>query len=175
MSQHWLVRVLEGAGVIGVEIAPATPAVEAWKVALSASLGTEEELAQQVAGHFKLDVADLEHAQPTALRLIPERVARRYWIYPLRDDDRHLYVATIDPTAFDVEQAVGFASGRKPVFQIAGPAALLEAIDLGYTPNKVLGMLDGMDAEMADAVKVVEDLSPEVVMAQEAEARPSCA
>ena len=172
MTAHWLVPVLEGAGVTGVDIAPATPAVEAWKAALSASPGTEDELAQQVAAHFKLEVADLEHAQPTALRLIPERVARRYWIYPLRDDDRHLYVATIDPTAFDVEQAVGFASGRRPVFEIAGPSALLEAIDLGYTPDKVLGMLDTVDSEVADAVKVVEDLSPEVVMAQEAEAPP---
>jgi type II secretory ATPase GspE/PulE/Tfp pilus assembly ATPase PilB-like protein/CheY-like chemotaxis protein len=172
VTGHWLVRILEGAGVTGVDIAPATPAVEAWKAALSASPGTEEELAQQVAAHFKLDVADLEQARPTALRLIPEKVARRYWIYPLRDDDRHLYVATIDPTAFDVEQAVGFASGRKPVFEIAGPTALLEAIDLGYTPDKVLGMLDTMDGEVADAVKVVEDLSPEVVLAQEAEAPP---
>jgi type II secretory ATPase GspE/PulE/Tfp pilus assembly ATPase PilB-like protein/ActR/RegA family two-component response regulator len=163
---------LERAGVTGLDIAAATPPVEAWKAALSASSGTEEDLAQQVAAHFKLQVADLDHAQPTALRLIPERVARRYWIYPLREDDRHLYVATIDPTAFDVEQAVGFASGRKPIFEIAGPAALLEAIDLGYTPNKVMGMLDTMDTEVADAVKVVEDLSPEVVMAQEAEAPP---
>ncbi len=165
---------MENAGIpcAGVDLAPATPAVEAWKAVLSACTATEEELAQHVAAHFKLAVADLEHAEPTALRLIPEKVARRYWIYPLRQDDRHLYVATIDPTAFDVEQAVGFASGRKPIFEIAGPAALLEAIDLGYTPDKVIGMLDTMDGEVADAVKVVEDLSPEMVLAQEAEAPP---
>ncbi len=166
---------MERAGVhcaTGLDIAPPTPAVDAWKAVLGACTASEEELAQHVAHHFKLGLADLEHAEPTALRLIPEKVARRYWIYPLRQDDRHLYVATIDPTAFDVEQAVGFASGRKPVFEIAGPAALLEAIDLGYTPDKVIGMLDTMDGEVADAVKVVEDLSPEMVLAQEAEAPP---
>ncbi len=166
---------MERAGVpcaAGLDIAPATPAVEAWKTVLGACTASEEELAQHVASHFKLALADLDQAEPTALRLIPEKVARRYWIYPLREDDRHLYVATIDPTAFDVEQAVGFASGRTPVFEVAGPAALLEAIDLGYTPDKVIGMLDTMDGEVADAVKVVEDLSPEVVLAQEAEAPP---
>lgn len=174
MAEHWLLRVLENAGIpcAGVDLAPATPAVEAWKAALGACNATEEELVQHVAAHFKLAVADLEHGEPTALRLIPEKVARRYWIYPLRQDDRHLHVASIDPTAFDVEQAVGFASGRKPVFEIAGPAALMEAIDLGYTPDKVIGMLDTMDGEVADAVKVVEDLSPEQVLAQEAEAPP---
>ncbi|MBI2403180.1 MAG: Flp pilus assembly complex ATPase component TadA [Gemmatimonadetes bacterium] len=175
MPEHWLVRVMETAGVscaAGVDVAPATPAVEAWKAVLGGCTASEEELAQHIAAHFKLAVADLEHAQPTALRLIPEKVARRYWIYPLRQDDRHLYVATIDPTAFDVEQAVGFASGRTPIFEIAGPAALSEAIDLGYTPDKVIGMLDTMDGEVADAVKVVEDLSPEMVLAQEAEAPP---
>ncbi len=175
MAAHWLLHVIERAGVpcaAGLDIAPATPAVEAWKTILGACTTSEAELAQHVASHFKLALADLDQAQPTALRLIPEKVARRYWIYPLREDDRHLYVATIDPTAFDVEQAVGFASGRTPVFEVGGPAALLEAIDLGYTPDKVIGMLDTMDGEVADAVKVVEDLSPEVVLAQEAEAPP---
>jgi type II secretory ATPase GspE/PulE/Tfp pilus assembly ATPase PilB-like protein/CheY-like chemotaxis protein len=174
VTQHWLVEVLERAGVpcALADLAPSTPAPEAWKAVLGATSASEEELAQHVADHFKLAVAHLDHAHPTALRLIPERVARRYWIYPLREDDRNLYVATIDPTAFDVEQAVGFASGRKPVFEMAGPAALLEAIDLGYTPDKVIGMLDTMDGEVADAVKVVEDLSPEMILAQEAEAPP---
>lgn len=174
MPQHWLIAVLQRAGVpcALADLAPSTPAPEAWRAILGASTASEEEVAQYVADHFKLAVANLDTGQPTALRLIPERVARRYWIYPLREDDRHLYVATIDPTAFDVEQAVGFASGRKPVFEMAGPAALLEAIDLGYTPDKLIGMLDTMDGEVADAVKVVEDLSPEMVLAQEAEAPP---
>ena len=174
MTQHWLLGVLQRAGVpcALADLAPSTPAPEAWRAVLGAGSASEDEVTQCVADHFKLAVADLDQGQPTALRLIPEKVARRYWIYPLREDDRHLYVATIDPTAFDVEQAVGFASGRKPVFEMAGPAALLEAIDLGYTPDKVIGMLDTMDGEVADAVKVVEDLSPEMVLAQEAEAPP---
>jgi type II secretory ATPase GspE/PulE/Tfp pilus assembly ATPase PilB-like protein/CheY-like chemotaxis protein len=145
--------------------------VDAWKAATQACSTTEEDLAQHVAAYFKLGVANFDAALPTSLRLIPEKVARKYWIFPLRDDNRHLYVATINPTDFEVEQAVGFASGRQPVFEIAGPTILLEAIDLAYA-HRVLGMLEGEDAEVTDAVKVVEALAPEVVMAEEAEAPP---
>ncbi|GIW50759.1 MAG: hypothetical protein KatS3mg081_0114 [Gemmatimonadales bacterium] len=175
MADHWLIKAVTRAGLkpqAPLELAPTTPAAEAWKAVSSAYGITEEELARCVAEYFRLSLAQLDRAQAASLRLIPERVARRHWIFPLREDDRHLYVATIDPTNFEVEQAVGFASGRTPVFEIAGPTALLEAIDLAYTPERVLGMLDQLDAEVADAVRVVEELSPEIVLAQEAEAPP---
>ncbi len=174
MPEHWLARVIERAGLHceGLDTGAATPAVEAWKVATRSCSVSEEDLARQVASYFKLGVADFAAAQPTALRLIPEKVARKYWIFPLREDDRHLYVAAINPTDYEVEQAVGFASGRQPVFEVAGPNALVEAIDLAYTPERVIDMLGPTDPEVADAVKVVEDLSPEVVLAQEAEAPP---
>lgn len=175
MAEHWLLKVVGRAGLepkAPVELAPTTPAEEAWKTVSQTYELSEDELARYVAEYFRLAVAQLDQAQPTSLRLIPEKVARRHWIFPLREDDRHLYVATIDPTNFEVEQAVGFASGRTPVFEITGPRALLEAIDLAYTPERVLGMLDQVDAEVSDAVKVVEELAPEVVLAQEAEAPP---
>jgi type II secretory ATPase GspE/PulE/Tfp pilus assembly ATPase PilB-like protein/CheY-like chemotaxis protein len=173
MPEHWLARVIERAGLHceGLDLGPATPAVDAWKAATRSCSASEEDLARQVASYFKLTVADFAGARPTALRLIPEKVARKYWIFPLRDDDRHLYVAAINPTDYEVEQAVGFASGRQPVFEVAGPTALMEAIDLGYT-ERAADLLGAVDSEVADAVKVVEDLSPEVVLAQEAEAPP---
>lgn len=173
MNQHWLARVVERAGLKceGLDIGPGTPTIDAWKAVTRACSITEEDLAQHVGAYFKLGVANFDAALPTSMRLIPERVARKYWIFPLRDDNRHLYVAVANPTDLEVEQAVGFASGRQPVFEIAGPDALLEAIDLAYA-GRVLDMMEGADPEVADAVKVVEDMAPEVVMAEEAEAPP---
>jgi hypothetical protein len=48
-------------------------------------------------------------------------VARQYSIFPLKENDRHLFVATSDPTNFAAEQALGFISGRKAVFEVAPP------------------------------------------------------
>jgi type IV pilus assembly protein PilB len=62
------------------------------------------------------------------LRLVPDSVARRYGIIPIGENDRNVFVATSDPMNIGAEQAIAFSSGRHPVFRIASPSAIDEAI-----------------------------------------------
>ncbi|MFQ5789058.1 MAG: ATPase, T2SS/T4P/T4SS family [Acidobacteriota bacterium] len=156
-----------------IEIPPGASLAEVWSAAAKACGLSEPELAPLVAAHFNLPVADLERSESRALRLVPEKVARRYAVLPVREDDRHLVVATSDPTDLDMEEAVRFSSGRQPRFEIASPGIIREAIDSWYAPGRVLEtLLERLDAEVADGVRVLAETKPEAVATREVEAAP---
>jgi hypothetical protein len=126
-GKHWLVDVVVRAGVADAEnldVEGAASVADAWTQLCDACGLTDDEIARYVAQQFLVSVADLDGAKPHALRLVPEAVARQLHVFPLRDDDRQMVVATSDPRDLDAEKAVGFASGRTPVFEIASPGAL---------------------------------------------------
>jgi hypothetical protein len=113
---HWLAAAAARAGLTGadaLDIPAETGLIDAWDIA-SRTLGlTAPELVSALAPVFGLSQATLENAEARALGLLPERIARKYHVYPLREDDRHLYVATADPSNIEVEHAIGFAAGRR--------------------------------------------------------------
>ncbi|MBI4538018.1 MAG: Flp pilus assembly complex ATPase component TadA [Gemmatimonadetes bacterium] len=176
LYEHWLVRVALDARLDRAETAdlPAgTHAAEAWELVGRVCGVSEDELARKVAAAFRLKLADLSEAEPRALKLVPERLARRFQIFPLRESDRHIVVATCDPTDVEVEQAVGFASGRRLVFEVAPPGALKRAISSAYSPEQALdNLLTSVGAEAGDSVRVVEEMGPEEIGTDELEQAP---
>lgn len=173
---HWLVRAanqahLPGLGAVQLPRGVATAA--AWDIVTRASGLTMEELVQRAAAALRLRPADFEHAQAYAMRLIPERIARRLHVFPLSEDDHMIVVAVADPTDVETEQAVGFASGRRAVFALAAPSTIEEAIDTGYASDRsVERLLSSVDDEFADSVKVLEELEPEAVAEKDVQAAP---
>ncbi len=152
---------------------PTLPAPAAWDSAAHTLGISAHELAVHVAPMLGVAVADLEAAQPRALILLPERLARRYQVFPLREDDRTITVATSDPNDVQTEQAISFASARRAVFELAPPLAISEAIDAGYSPDRdVERLLSSVDEGIADAVRVVEDSTPETVAEREVASGP---
>ena len=134
---------------------------------------TQDGLAKYVADYFRLRVAALEKAEPTAIKLVPEKVARQYSIYPVKEDDRQLTVATSDPTNFAAEQALGFISGRKAVFEVAPPPFILDYINASYSPDGVIeSLLSRVDEAIASTVSVVREDDGGTVSEAEAEAAP---
>ena len=164
-------------GAESLTVLPGTPAPESWAEVARLTGTTPEKLATHVAQSLKLNVADLSAIEPKALRLLPEKLARRYHVIPLRETDRHITVATANPDDLAVEQAVSFAAGRAVIFEIASPAAIAEALDATYAkPEDVSSVLDRvvgtMDAELADAVKIVDNTQPEEIAERDAESEP---
>ncbi|MFQ5536858.1 MAG: ATPase, T2SS/T4P/T4SS family [Gemmatimonadota bacterium] len=107
------------------------------------------------------------------VRLLPESVARRHTVFPLRDEDRHLVVASADPADVAAEQAVGFASGRTPVLEIAPPEEILARIEEAYAPEKAAErLLRHVNADVADRVEVVEEEVPEEISIESSGAGP---
>ena len=175
---HWLVRIAERAGLGDHDrpvILASVKAQDAWGDVVKAYELSDQKLAELVAEYFRLDVADFDKADPNAPLLIPETMARKHHIFPLLEDDRRFVVATCDPTDVEAERALGFSTGRTPLFEVTSPGAVQEALDRRYSPEKAVetllgGLVDDIDI---DAVKLVEELSePEFVTETDAAATP---
>lgn len=138
--QHWLVGVARAASLGGaaeLDIASDADTVAAWDL-VSMSAGVEPQgLAEVVAHHYRLSVADLGAGDPHAFRLVPGRMARRLQVLPLRYSDRFLWVATADPVSLETEKHLGHVSGRSIHFEVSPPGPLADAIEDRYPQEEV--------------------------------------
>ena len=172
---HWLVDVILAAKLAPEEtlaIEPNSALDEAWRQAARACGLSEDELAEHVAAHFKLQVASLAAAEPHALKLVPEKLARRHVIFPLRETDREIAVAIGDPTNLGIETDVTFSSGRHPVLEVAPPRAIADSIASAYAPasEDAMPLLD--DDDLQEAIELIETAGPVEVDAREVEFAP---
>ncbi len=133
--QHWLVSVARAAGLPKADdlsVSSAAPAAEAWDLVALTTEVTAEALAERVARHYRLEVADLSSADPHAHRLLPARVARKLQVVGLEYTDRAVVVATADPVSMEAEREISHVAGRNVQFRVAPPAALAEAVERIY-------------------------------------------
>lgn len=129
--QHWLTAVARAADLPGADdlsMDSETETRSAWSRVTRAAGITPQELAEAVARHFKLDVADLDAASPQAHNLIPGTLAHRLCVLPLTYSDRTLDVATADPVGLHIERELGLISDRTVKYEVAPPGAILEAV-----------------------------------------------
>jgi hypothetical protein len=133
------VRIAERAGLAGastLEVAAGTPTAEAWSAVCSGLGVSEARLAEVMASFFRMDVADFSTSDPDAFNVVPEALSRKHLIFPLRETDRQVVVATCDPTNVEVERILGFSSGRQAVFEVASPRAIKAALEDRSSPDK---------------------------------------
>jgi len=171
-----MTRALQRAGFDGAHelvLAADTPAEVAWETAAGVCNVSERDLAVAVADLFRLGTVDPEAAEPTAVKLIPESVARRFGVFPIQDQDRYLVVAVSDPTDPTMEQEVGFASGRTPSFRIAPPGAISKAIEAAYPPEQgAASLLSQVPLDVGEGVELRETDTVEQVTEEEVESEP---
>ncbi|MFQ5551236.1 MAG: GspE/PulE family protein, partial [Gemmatimonadales bacterium] len=155
----------------GVEASDALD--EIWEELADVTGTSDSDIARMVAKAYFLPVADIEAAEPTAVRFVPAEVARRLRVFPLRENYRDLVVATCDPTNLDTEQAIAFASGRSVKFEIASPRTLDLAIAATYAPENVVDtFLGGLDFEDDDSLALVEDEEADQIDQSDIESGP---
>jgi type II secretory ATPase GspE/PulE/Tfp pilus assembly ATPase PilB-like protein/ActR/RegA family two-component response regulator len=175
-AQHWCVRIALKAGWLGaseLNLPANTGVADAWAAVTAACGISEDTFAAEIARNARLPVADWANSDARATRLIPERVARKFALFPLREDDRSVWVASSDPNDMGAEQEVGFASGRRPRFEVASPATIRAALDAGYAPEDAMAtLLAAAGTDMLHAIRVAENAGPEAVRAEEAAAAP---
>ncbi|MGH7506935.1 MAG: ATPase, T2SS/T4P/T4SS family, partial [Longimicrobiales bacterium] len=173
LGSHWLKTMARRAALPGgdtLEIPPATPAPAAWELACRTFGISETALAEHVARHFRLRVADLSATMASALQLVPEAVVRKHTVLPLRENDREIHVATCDPADFAAEQALGFATGRQPVFEVAPPGVLATEIDARYAPDLVVQpLLSGVEPASPGGARADDPIAFDVAAAHEGE------
>ena len=174
---HWLVRIAERAGLEGErpDLPPDAPAVDAWLVVSRNYKVDDERLCDMVAEYFRLDVVDFAARDPNAVLLVPEPMARKHNIFALYETDRHLLIATCDPTDVEAERALSFSTGRTTIFQVAAPNSIQGALDARFSPEQAIeSLLDTLEAEDVDedAVKLVEEMGPESISSEAAASTP---
>jgi len=91
---------------------------------------------------------------PTASRLLPERVARAHQIFAIAHDNRTFTYASSSPFDAEVDRDVAFASGRRPQMVIASRAQITAALSQSYkTGLEIDKLIDRI--VIADMEKVV--------------------
>jgi len=92
---------------------------------------TEDDGYTALANCTGLRLVDVSELTPSnlALRLVPERVARRHVLLPLTEDNRLLTYAISTPYDDDAERDVAFASGRNAQAVVARRSDLVTALD----------------------------------------------
>jgi type IV pilus assembly protein PilB len=111
-----------------------------------------------VAAHFHLPRADFRQPDSKALKLVPESTARRFHIFPLREDYRRLVIACSDPTNHDAEKAVSFASGRGVSLEVASPDEIEDALNAHFSPDKAVSqILDRVGSRIGAGVELIEE------------------
>ena len=174
--EHWLIRVARQTGLDlpdASNIHPKSPVEETWE-SVHRSCGISDlELARLVAAHFRLGIADIRSVEEGAIKLLPERIARQFHVFPLRGRPNQLVVATSDPTNVPAEQAIAFCCGRGVIFEIAAPAEIREVIESRYAPDRLAeNMLRRVSTDLLEAIRVVQHLPTEAISMRQVEQAP---
>src|SRR5947208_2629390 len=172
-SDEWLVQSLEGlvdAERLAELRGKADPAKTLWETLVAAKTCTDEQILGKLAARFRMKVADATQIEPKVCEVVPESLARRYRILPLRMTDSFLEVATANPFDMHAEKDLAFATAREVRLLLLAPSQINARLDELYRPDKAINkLLSGMEAS-ADIVQLADQLPAEEIKITEEEA-----
>jgi len=174
---EWLGRSLEG--ILTPERldeirSKAEPNRTLWETLVAQSVVSDEQILDALSTRFRLKICDLAQLDAKVKDGIPEALARRYRILPLRLTDSFLEIATANPFDLDAEKALAFATAREVRSLLLSPSKIAEKLDEMYKPEKSLDkLLDSMEGS-AELVQLADQQDAEEIniSAEEASQRP---
>ena len=121
------------------------------EVLVNLKIVTETQLVQTLAIQFGFKVLDVTSAEidPEVILLIPEHLARRHHVLPIKFENRSLTVAMADPLDYECIRDLSFYSGYgiRPV--LATRQEISQAIDQQYKQSKTDHSVDDIVKESA--------------------------
>ncbi len=137
---------------------------------------TEDDLVHAYSaqlGYHAVKEDDLFTAEASVVQMIPEDFARQYMVLGLRKSDSTISVAMEDPEDLVAIDSLKRLTGLNPEVNVAGPSALLRAMDQIYGRIKQTGeveeALQGLTVITGDEDDREEvDLSPESASSDDA-------
>ena len=140
-----------------------------WECIVADKVATDAEIIDKLSHRFRLKIADVSKLDLAVREGVPEQLARRYRVLPLRLTDSYLELATANPFDLDAEKALAFATAREIRMFLLAPAKISEKLDEMYKPDKALNkLLEGMEGA-ADLVQL-PDTAPDELSVSEADA-----
>jgi type II secretory ATPase GspE/PulE/Tfp pilus assembly ATPase PilB-like protein/CheY-like chemotaxis protein len=104
-------------------------------------------------------VADVTSIDPAVKEAVPEDLARRFNVLPLRVTDSFLELATSNPYDYDAEKGLAFATGREIRIFLCPPGRIKEKLDEVYRGGMV--GLEALLGNMTGEGPAVTQLSEE--------------
>ncbi|MFT5396466.1 MAG: type II secretory ATPase GspE/PulE/Tfp pilus assembly ATPase PilB-like protein [Gammaproteobacteria bacterium] len=109
-----------------------TDTKKAWQKVATLMNVTEKVLCEKIASNLGYPVASNDDIDTVAISLVPERIARRYLVCPLKYSGHTLTIATATPLDRDMISVLGFTSGHNINISVATPNDIEEWITMGY-------------------------------------------
>ncbi len=122
---EWLAHSLEGVvtpDLLAQLREKAGPQATLWETLVAQKVASDEQILNALSSRLRLKLADVHQMDPAAKERVPEAVARRYQILPLRATDSYLEVATANPFDLDAEKALAFATAREIRMLLLAPS-----------------------------------------------------
>jgi len=116
-----------------------------WECVVAEKIATDAQIVEKLSHRFRMKVADVTKIELTARDGVPEQLARRHHILPLRLTDSYLEIGTANPLDLDAEKALAFNTAREIRLLLLAPSRISEKLDELYKPNKAIDrLLEGM-------------------------------
>src|SRR5438445_3249366 len=141
-----------------------------WDCVVAEKIATDAQIIEKLCHRFRLKVADPSRIDLTARDGVPEQLARRYHVLPLRLTDSFLELGTANPFDLDAEKALAFATAREIRLFLLAPSKIREKLDEMYKSETAINkLLEGMGD--ADVLTTLPDAPhPEELNVSEADA-----
>jgi len=140
-----------------------------WECVVAEKIATDAEIVDKLAHRFRLKVADVGKIDQTARDSVPEQIARRHRVLPLRLTDSYLELGTANPLDIDAEKALAFATAREIRLFLLAPSKISEKLDEMYRSDKAIDkLLEGMGDQ--EVTTLPEAAAPEELNISEADA-----
>ena len=140
-----------------------------WECLVAEKIHTDAEIIDKLSHRFRLKIGDASKIDLTARDGVPEQLARRYRVLPLRLTDSFLELGTANPFDLDAEKALAFATAREIRLFLLSPSKISEKLDEMYKPDRALNkLLEGMEGS-SDLVQLADN-APDELNVSEADA-----
>jgi type II secretory ATPase GspE/PulE/Tfp pilus assembly ATPase PilB-like protein/CheY-like chemotaxis protein len=133
--------------------------VSLWSTLVERRLTTDDHLLTTASTRSRLPVADVTSIDPAVKEAVPEDLARRFNVLPLRVTDSFLELATSNPYDYDAEKGLAFATGREIRIFLCPPGRIKEKLDEVYRGGMV--GLEALLGNMTGEGPAVTQLSEE--------------
>ncbi|HEX9346145.1 MAG TPA: ATPase, T2SS/T4P/T4SS family [Gemmatimonadales bacterium] len=140
-----------------------------WECLVAEKIHTDSEIIDKLSHRFRLKIGDASKIDITARDGVPEQLARRYHVLPLRLTDSFLELGTANPFDLDAEKAMAFATAREIRLFLLAPSKIREKLDEMYRSDRAIDkLLEGMGDQ--EVTTLADAPAPEELNISEADA-----
>lgn len=139
----------------------------------------KEDLITFIKEALNMPVVDLEKIKvdPELLKKFPEELCRKYKIFPIKETENEVHIASFDPSFFEAEREIEYLTGKYVKAFFALREQIEKKIKEYYSPDELIDSLVGdaqnievsiagetMSGEQKGVVKLVNQIFAEAVL-----------